>query len=64
MIVVEASHARVMKFVDNCFERLCLYNGGQKILAVTFCHLEKKYCNPYFTVIMIIVLIMIGFFGW
>jgi hypothetical protein len=35
-----------------------LYYAGQKILAVIVCQLKKKYCNPYFIVIMITVLIM------
>jgi hypothetical protein len=43
-----------------------LYYGGQKILAVTFCHFKKQkiVIHRYFTVIMITVLIMIGFFRW
>jgi hypothetical protein len=39
------------------------YYGGQKILAVNFCHFKKK-AMLYFIVIMITVLIMIGIFGW
>jgi hypothetical protein len=38
------------------------YYGGQKILTVSFCHFKKKNCKPYFIVIMIIVLIIIGTF--
>jgi preprotein translocase subunit SecE len=42
-----------------------LSHAGQKILVVIFRHFKKKYvcnCNPYFIVIMITVLIMIGIF--
>jgi hypothetical protein len=43
-----------------------LYYAGQKILAVIVCQFKKKYCNPYFIVIMITVLIMnvIFLFFW
>jgi hypothetical protein len=37
------------------------YYDGQKILA-EFSVISKKNCNPYFIVIMITVLIMIGIF--
>jgi preprotein translocase subunit SecE len=42
-----------------------LSHAGQKILVVIFRHFKKKYvcnCNPYFIVVMITVLIMIGIF--
>jgi hypothetical protein len=38
------------------------YHAGQKILAVIFCHFKKK-CHPYYIVIMITVLIIIGIVG-
>jgi hypothetical protein len=37
------------------------YHAGQKMLAAIL-SFQKKNCNPYFIVIMITVLIMIGIF--